>query len=45
MPAKNKSSEKIDPMVALFMSFSECLYAESEGPSAYDVDGGGVVLF
>lgn len=47
MPAKNKSVEKIDPIVALFMAFSECLYADrdEEGPSPYDEDGGGVILF
>ena len=46
MPAKAKSPEKIDPMVAFFMAFSEVLYAAGgDGPSAYSQTGGGVVLF
>ena len=46
MPAKNKSIEKIDPIVAVFMAFSECLYAAGDdGPSPYSDDGGGVLLF
>ncbi len=44
MPAKGDSSEKIDPIVALLMAFSEALFAERDGPSPYDTEGGGVVL-
>ena len=30
MPDKDKSTEKIDPIVALMMAFSEALFAERE---------------
>lgn len=45
MPAKNKSVEKIDPIVAAFMAYSELLFGEKEGGSAYDSADGGEVLF
>jgi len=38
MPAKQKSREKIDPMVATFMAFSECLFGEAQG-SIYEAQG------
>lgn len=45
MPAKAKSVEKIDPVVATLMAFGECLYAAAGGgPSPYDKPGGGVIL-
>jgi phage terminase large subunit-like protein len=44
-PAKDKSLEKIDPIVAFFMAFSECLFGEKDGEGPYAADGGGVVLF
>ena len=34
-PEKKRSREKIDPMCALIMGLSECLFAEREGPSIY----------
>lgn len=39
MPAKKKSKDKIDPMCALIMALSECLFAEREGPSIYEEPG------
>lgn len=39
MPAKAKSPEKIDPIVAVLMGFSECLFAETEQPSVYQERG------
>lgn len=35
MPAKDKSIEKIDPAVAVLMSFSECLFSDAEGSGSY----------
>lgn len=36
MPCKQKSSEKIDPMVAAIMALSECLFAEKSGGAGID---------
>jgi phage terminase large subunit-like protein len=38
MPAKHKSDDKIDPIVASLMAFSECLFAESAS-SVYEHRG------
>lgn len=39
MPAKAKSKDKIDPMVATFMAFSECMFSEAEGEWTEDEIG------
>jgi phage terminase large subunit-like protein len=43
MPSKRKSSEKIDPIVALLMAWHEAKFAE-DNSSAYDNEGGGLIL-
>ena len=39
MPAKNKSKDKIDPIVALIMAYSECMFSELEGDLTDDEAG------
>lgn len=39
MPDKQKSDEKIDPIVAGIMALSECLFAEKQQPSVYEKRG------
>ena len=39
MPVKKKSVDKIDPFVAVCMSFSECIFTERPGPSVYSKRG------
>lgn len=39
MPAKAASEGKIDGLVAVLMAYSECLFAESTGPSIYEQPG------
>ena len=39
MPAKAKSADKIDPMVATIMAFSECMFSEVEGEWTEDECG------
>lgn len=36
MPAKKKAKDKIDPMVAMIMGLSECIFAEQAAASYYD---------
>lgn len=36
MPDKSNPKQKIDAMVAVLMAFSECLFAEKQGPSYYE---------
>lgn len=36
MPDKSDGKHKIDAMVAVLMAFSECLFAEKQGPSYYE---------
>ena len=43
MPSKRKSSEKIDPIVAMLMGWHEAKFAENN-PSCYDNEGGGMIL-
>lgn len=38
MPDKSNPKQKIDAMVAVLMAFSECLFAEKQGPSYYDAN-------
>lgn len=38
-PDKKRSKDKIDPMCAVIMGLSECMFAESEGPSIYETEG------
>lgn len=39
MPAKKKTRHKIDPIVAVIMALSECMFAEREEPSMYETEG------
>lgn len=39
MPAKAKSADKIDPMCATIMAFSECMFSEAEGAWTEDEIG------
>lgn len=39
MPNKQRSEDKIDPIVAVLMAFSECLFAERKRPSVYERRG------
>lgn len=39
MPSKNRSTDKIDPFVAVLMAFSEALFDERKGPSVYEKRG------
>jgi phage terminase large subunit-like protein len=39
MPAKAASEGKIDGLIAVLMAYSECLFAESAGPSIYEQPG------
>lgn len=39
MPSKKRSIDKIDPIVAIIMAFSECLFAEPEINSVYEERG------
>lgn len=38
-PEKKRSKDKIDPICALIMGLSECLFNEREGPSVYETPG------
>lgn len=39
MPAKSRSSDKIDPIVAIIMALSEAMFAERKKPSVYERRG------
>ena len=39
MPSKRRSSDKIDPVVAIVMALSEALFAEKKPPSIYETRG------
>lgn len=39
MPHKSKSEDKIDPICAVLMGFSECLFQERKRPSVYEQRG------